>query len=74
MKTATRNDVAQVNMATIAALDSACETLHNHQMLAVTNLTPVAAVETVLRLQQIMKPLRNHLNSLLADPDTSSGN
>lgn len=74
MKTVTRNDVAQMNMATIAALDAACETLHNHQMLAVTSLPPVAAVETILRLQQIMRPLRSQLNSLMADPDNSTGN
>lgn len=53
-----------IDSTIIQALDAACEALHQQQMLAVTNLTPAAAVETILQLQTIIAPMHHRINRI----------
>ena len=60
-------ELQELDAATIAALEAACETLHSHQMLACSNLAPAAAVETILQLQQAIIPMHRRINRIHAD-------
>lgn len=53
-----------IDSTIIQALDAACETLHAQQMLATTNLSAAAAVETILQLQTIIAPMQRRINRI----------
>lgn len=63
----TNTECQLIDDTIIAALDAACEALHQHQMLAVSNLAPVVAVETILQLQQAIIPMHRRINRIHAD-------